>query len=287
MPSMKLHPGGGHPAGPSRSCGSFRFPARGDAPSLRAMTDAWLDQAFLALPAPSVSSQRFEATAGDGTKIELRWYLHKDTVCGRYLHGGGVICGSLDSYDSLVRLRRTDKVPFLAIDYRLAPEHPGSIPQDAMAGLEWLFDNAAELGRVPQRARTSRPGRRKRLVQGLSRGTPGRGGSRRPGTGPSSVQRSGGPVSRSCPRTRRSRRPHGGTRRQGQVSDPSGSTSGSRSERRLAIRFKRMGRHRRGRQRYEGLVQPCVSHGAQVEHVASLRRDEVGCGFCLGQSEWR
>src|SRR6201996_572233 len=46
-----------------------------------------------------------------------------------YLHGGGFVLGSLTSHDSLCRqLARTADVAVLALDYRLAPEHPGPLP---------------------------------------------------------------------------------------------------------------------------------------------------------------
>ena len=42
-----------------------------------------------------------------------------------YLHGGGYIAGSANGYRSLVgELGRAAKARALAIDYRLAPEHP-------------------------------------------------------------------------------------------------------------------------------------------------------------------
>src|ERR1700743_871843 len=43
-----------------------------------------------------------------------------------YLHGGGFVLGSLASHDATCRqLARTAGVAVLALDYRLAPEHPG------------------------------------------------------------------------------------------------------------------------------------------------------------------
>ena len=42
-----------------------------------------------------------------------------------YFHGGGFIMGGLDSHDRLLRrLCARASVPILAVDYRLAPEHP-------------------------------------------------------------------------------------------------------------------------------------------------------------------
>jgi len=48
-----------------------------------------------------------------------------------YLHGGGFTIGSLDSHDGICRLlARTAGVAVLALDYRLAPEHPGPAAVD-------------------------------------------------------------------------------------------------------------------------------------------------------------
>lgn len=47
---------------------------------------------------------------------------------------------------------RPTGVPFLAVDYRLAPESPGTITiQDAFAAVAWLFDHADKLGVDPTR----------------------------------------------------------------------------------------------------------------------------------------
>jgi acetyl esterase/lipase len=128
------------------------LPERGDALGLRALVDGGLEQTFSALPdAPDVSETPYETTAEDGTTIELRWYRHSSPRSGPavvYLHGGGLICGTLDLYDRLVRhYVQLTGVPFLAVGYRLAPEHAGSIPaEDAFAGVRWLCDHAEALG---------------------------------------------------------------------------------------------------------------------------------------------
>ena len=64
-----------------------------------------------------------------------------------------MICGSLDIYDSLVRNSVSKSgVPMLAVEYRLAPEHPHPAPvEDCFAGLRWLSEHARELGVDPQR----------------------------------------------------------------------------------------------------------------------------------------
>lgn len=127
-------------------------PPRGDALGLRAMIDGMLGEMMGRLPAaPDVAVATHTATAHDGAPIELRWYTRAGSNPGSavvYIHGGGLICGTLDNYDPLVRhYTQLTGVPFLAAGYRLAPEQTGTTPaRDALAAVRWLIDHAAELG---------------------------------------------------------------------------------------------------------------------------------------------
>ena len=58
-----------------------------------------------------------------------------------YLHGGGYVIGSLDSHRHLVaEAGRACGVAALALDYRLAPEHPfPAAVDDALAGYRFPF----------------------------------------------------------------------------------------------------------------------------------------------------
>ena len=65
-----------------------------------------------------------------------------------YLHGGGWMMGTLDSYDSLLRaLANASGAIVAGVEYRLAPEHryPAAL-DDSLAAIEWLIDDADELG---------------------------------------------------------------------------------------------------------------------------------------------
>ncbi|HET7315415.1 alpha/beta hydrolase [Salinisphaera sp.] len=70
-----------------------------------------------------------------------------------YYHGGGWVLGDLDSHDRVCRqLALRSGCQLIAIDYRLAPEHPlPASSEDAIAAFEWLTANAAELDIDPAR----------------------------------------------------------------------------------------------------------------------------------------
>jgi len=70
-----------------------------------------------------------------------------------YAHGGGMIAGNLDVYDAVVaEYVAATGVPFLSVDYRLAPEAQGPRPaRDVFAAVQWLSDMASELGVEPNR----------------------------------------------------------------------------------------------------------------------------------------
>jgi acetyl esterase/lipase len=67
-----------------------------------------------------------------------------------YLHGGAYALGSIDTHREIVaRLARATKLRGLAIDYRLAPEHPfPAALEDATAAYGWLLDNGYTPSRV-------------------------------------------------------------------------------------------------------------------------------------------
>lgn len=70
-----------------------------------------------------------------------------------YFHGGGFVVGDLESHDAHCRrLAAGGGCRVLAIDYRLAPEHPfPASHDDALAATVWAFDHAHELGADPTR----------------------------------------------------------------------------------------------------------------------------------------
>ena len=69
-----------------------------------------------------------------------------------YFHGGGWVIGDLDTHDPICRyLANASKCCIVAVDYRLAPEHPyPAALDDALHAYRWITANAAELGLDPQ-----------------------------------------------------------------------------------------------------------------------------------------
>ena len=70
-----------------------------------------------------------------------------------FLHGGGMVFGDLDTHDATCRMlaERADTL-VLAVDYRLAPEHPfPAAVDDCWAAFRWAAEHAAELGADPGR----------------------------------------------------------------------------------------------------------------------------------------
>lgn len=70
-----------------------------------------------------------------------------------YIHGGGWVMGGFASHDKVCRqLADVCRCLVIAIDYRLAPEHPfPAAPQDVISSTSWIAENAKEMGIDPKR----------------------------------------------------------------------------------------------------------------------------------------
>jgi len=84
--------------------------------------------------------------------IPLRLYDARETRASGplilFFHGGGFVFGDLDSHDSFCRfVAQHCDLPVLAVDYRLAPEHPfPAFAQDAETVARWAASQPDALG---------------------------------------------------------------------------------------------------------------------------------------------
>lgn len=102
--------------------------------------------------APLERVENLSVPVRDGRQLAARLYA---PTAGRlpvmlYLHGGGFTIGSLDTHDSLCRqLALQSGAAVLALDYRLAPEHPfPAAVDDAWDALCWLARAGAAAHRL-------------------------------------------------------------------------------------------------------------------------------------------
>ena len=132
-------------------------PPVGDVKSRRPVLEAIMAETAAAQPMPTdVNATDFHAAGVDGGDVLLSWYAKDGATPGPavlYLHGGGMISGSVAIYDGPVsRYVSSSGVPMLAVDYRLAPEHPHPTPvEDCYTGLRWLAEHADEFSIDPAR----------------------------------------------------------------------------------------------------------------------------------------
>ncbi len=91
--------------------------------------------------------------AGPAGPLRLRLYDSKqEREAGPlmlFFHGGGFVLGDLDTHEPFcAEIARQMDLPVVAVDYRLAPEHPfPAAPDDAVAAARWLATSPDVLGR--------------------------------------------------------------------------------------------------------------------------------------------
>ena len=94
---------------------------------------------------------RLEPTSAGGVPAEWSEAPGADpTRALLYVHGGGYVSGSLTSHRHMIaEAARQAGVRALALDYRLAPEHPFPAPvEDAVAGYRHLLDRGFAPSRI-------------------------------------------------------------------------------------------------------------------------------------------
>lgn len=106
---------------------------------------------------PVKRTVRRTPSADGSASLELRLHrpvgLPVSSPALLWIHGGGYVMGSAGADDWLcTRYAAEANLLVLAVDYRLAPEHPFPAPlDDCHTALVWLHEHAAELGIDPSR----------------------------------------------------------------------------------------------------------------------------------------
>jgi acetyl esterase/lipase len=107
---------------------------------------------LLDIKPPPVFRSEDRAIVGPRGDIPLRIFTPRQSVESLpvlvWLHGGGHVVGSLDSYDALCRcLALQGDCIVVSVGYRLAPEHkfPAGV-DDSLAALQWAGAHAADFG---------------------------------------------------------------------------------------------------------------------------------------------
>jgi len=102
------------------------------------------------MTAPS-AVQLHEIRDLDADGVPARLYRpndRKDLGLLVYYHGGGWVCGSINTHDDVCRkLAQSMGHAVLSVDYRLAPEFAFPEPlNDCIVALRWAYSHASELG---------------------------------------------------------------------------------------------------------------------------------------------
>ncbi|MGP9638156.1 alpha/beta hydrolase, partial [Psychrobacter sp. AOP3-A1-26] len=100
-----------------------------------------------------IITDEFKLDVSSGDSIRLRRYRHRDASDNNqpalvFYHGGGYVAGSLESHDLVCQHLAADgNCTVIAVDYRLAPEHPFPTPvNDGLAAYRHIANNADKFG---------------------------------------------------------------------------------------------------------------------------------------------
>jgi acetyl esterase len=121
-----------------------------------------LQEARIVAHRPPIPMARVEAVTIPGPAGPMDARLYVPAEAGEpspllvYFHGGGWVIGGLDTHDDPCRfLAARSGVRILAVDYRLAPEHPfPAAAEDSLAAYAWAAANAERLAGTSRSRRT-------------------------------------------------------------------------------------------------------------------------------------
>jgi len=106
---------------------------------------------FEQMAAPAQPDVKNEKVSANG--VDAEWITAPGAAADRavlYLHGGGYVLGSVNTHRDLIgRISRAAQARMLALNYRLAPEHPfPAAVDDALVGYRYLLDHGLKPARI-------------------------------------------------------------------------------------------------------------------------------------------
>ena len=125
--------------------------------SVAAMREHSAQREIEPLPAGVTTEDRYAPGPDGAPDVLVRLYrpdgLEPGGPAFYWIHGGGMVVGSVDGNDGFCGQQALDLGILVAsVEYRLAPEHPYPAPiEDCYAGLKWFAGAAGELGIDPAR----------------------------------------------------------------------------------------------------------------------------------------
>ena len=111
---------------------------------------------LLAIESESVAEITNLSIPGEGGAISIRLYhpsRKQPLPMLIYFHPGGYVKGDIESHDPLYRaMANSAEVIVIAVDYRLAPEHPyPAALEDGYSALKWAEEHGRDYGGDPKR----------------------------------------------------------------------------------------------------------------------------------------
>ena len=99
---------------------------------------------------PGIDFEDLQVITANG-QLKLRLYKginNNDLPLILFFHGGGWVIGDLDSHDTFCQMVcESSACSLVAVDYRLAPEHPyPAAADDCLAATDWVVEHLNELG---------------------------------------------------------------------------------------------------------------------------------------------
>lgn len=126
---------------------------------VRTNTNNMIRQIVTNSPYPSgVKETVYAIKSYDGAEIEVTRFASEETLASEkptpavvYFHGGAYIACNVQLFaPQIARFANDSKLPYFAVSYRLAPEHPAPAPvEDAYAAIQYVSKSAAELNIDP------------------------------------------------------------------------------------------------------------------------------------------